>query len=80
MVLVKDNIRKLTTASDWQVSEFFNLIATSYKAYVFKDIFSDKETLNKINIILTANGYFAVINLGLPIRLLRIVAVIQSPN
>ena len=63
--LSKDNIRKLTTASDWQVSEFFNLIATSYKAYVFKDIFNDKETLNKINIILTANGYFAVINLGL---------------
>lgn len=63
--LDKDTLRKLTTSSDWQVAEFFNLIATNYHAYIFKDIANDTDALNKINIILKANSYYAVINLGL---------------
>lgn len=57
-------LRRLDSADDWQVSEFFNLITTGYKAYIFKDIVDDKEALAKINVIFRSGNEFTVLNLG----------------
>lgn len=62
--LDKTTLRKLTTTQEWQVSEFFNLIATNYHAYIFKDIANDRDALNLINIIFKSGNDYTVLNLG----------------
>jgi hypothetical protein len=62
--LNQQNIRRLSTADDWQISEFFNLITEGYKAYIFKDIVNDPEAQSKINIIFKSGNEFTVLNLG----------------
>ena len=62
--LDQTTLRKLTTAHEWQVSEFFNLIATNYHAYIFKDIAHDKDALNLINVIFKSGNDYTVLNLG----------------
>ena len=57
-------LRRLTTADDWQVSEFFNLITTGYKSYIFKDIANEPAVLDKINIIFKSGNEYTILNLG----------------
>lgn len=57
-------LRRLSTADDWQVSEFFNLITKGYKSYIFKDIVGDAEALSKINVIFKSSNEYTVLNLG----------------